>query len=151
MALMSALSARLVVRIAPRRLMLGGMTAMVIVTGLLLLTVTAGGVAPAATIALMAGFMASMGFVVANAMALATAEVRDAAGTGSAVLGFLQYALGAGASPLVGLAGEQSALPMGIAMFAAAVLAAAALVIFTRDHRSETAAAAELSVTAVVH
>lgn len=154
MAAMSALSARLVVRIAPRRLMLIGMTAMVMVTGLLLLTVTAGGVAPVPTIALMAGFMASMGFVVANAMALATAEVRHAAGTGSAVLGFLQYALGAGASPLVGLAGEHSAVPMGIAMFAAAVLAAAALIAFTRGRRSEavdTAGQAGPSVIAATH
>jgi DHA1 family bicyclomycin/chloramphenicol resistance-like MFS transporter len=151
MAVMSALSARLVVRIAPRRLMLGGMTAMVIVTGSLLLTVTVGGVAPLPTIALMAGFMACMGFVVANAMALATAEVRYAAGTGSAVLGFLQYALGAGASPLVGLAGEHSALPMGIAMFAAAVLAAAALLALTRGHRPESTDTAEPPVTLAAH
>lgn len=151
MAVMSALSARLVVRIAPRRLMLGGMTAMVIVTGSLLLTVTVGGVAPLPTIALMAGFMACMGFVVANAMALATAEVRYAAGTGSAVLGFLQYALGAGASPLVGLAGEHSALPMGIAMFAAAVLAAAALLALTRGHRPESTDTAEPPVILAAH
>lgn len=150
MAAMSWLSARLVVRIAPRRLMLGGITAMVIVTGLLLLTVTAGGVAPLPTIALMAGFAASMGLVVGNAMALATAEVRYAAGTGSAVLGFLQYALGAGASPLVGLAGERSAVPMGIAMFAAAVLAAAAIA-FTRNGRSETDDTAEPAITAATH
>jgi DHA1 family bicyclomycin/chloramphenicol resistance-like MFS transporter len=77
--------------------------------------------------------MASVGFVIANAMALATAEVREAAGTGSAVLGFLQYALGAGVSPLMGLAGEHSAVPMGITMFAAAVLALAALMFFTRS------------------
>ena len=77
-----------------------------------------------------------MGFVVANAMALATAEVRHAAGTGSAVLGFLQYALGAGA------------------MFAAAVLAALALVVLTRGRRSEAAGTiepAEPSVTAAAH
>jgi DHA1 family bicyclomycin/chloramphenicol resistance-like MFS transporter len=151
LALMNALSARLVVSIAPRRLMLGGMTAMVIVTGLLLLTVTAGGMPPLPTIALMGGFMASVGFVVANAMALATAEVREAAGTGSAVLGFPQYALGAGVSPLVGIAGEHSAVPMGIAMFAAAVLAAAALMIFTRTSRTAAVDTAEPPVKAVAH
>ncbi|NIH96350.1 DHA1 family bicyclomycin/chloramphenicol resistance-like MFS transporter [Mycolicibacterium fluoranthenivorans] len=137
MAVMSALSARLVTRVEPRTLLAAGVAAMVVVTGLLLITVTAGGVAPVPTIALMACFMASMGFIVANAMALATAEVRYAAGTGSAVLGFLQYALGAGASPLVGLAGEHSAVPMGIAMFGAAVLAAVALMVFTRGPRPE--------------
>lgn len=133
LALTNALSTRLVVRIPPRRLLLSGLTGMVIANGLLLLTVTVGGVAPVPTIALMACFMASVGFVIANAMALATAEVREAAGTGSAVLGFLQYALGAGVSPLMGLAGEHSAVPMGITMFAAAVLALAALMFFTRS------------------
>ncbi|MHA3021502.1 multidrug effflux MFS transporter [Mycobacterium sp. BMJ-28] len=146
MAAMSALSARLVGRIAPRRLLLGGVTAMVVVTALLLLAVTAGGVPPVPTIVAMAAFMASMGFVVANAMALATAEVRYAAGTGSAVMGFLQYALGAGVSPLVGLAGEHSAVPMGIAMFGAAVLAATMLAFFTRG--PEPAQPAEQAVAA---
>ncbi|MCV7251128.1 multidrug effflux MFS transporter [Mycobacterium hackensackense] len=150
MAVMSALSARLVTRVEPRTLLAAGVAAMVVVTGLLLITVTAGGVAPVPTIALMACFMASMGFIVANAMALATAEVRYAAGTGSAVLGFLQYALGAGASPLVGLAGEHSAVPMGIAMFGAAVLAAIALMVFTRGHRPEPADTPEPEVATAV-
>ncbi|SCX27006.1 multidrug effflux MFS transporter [Mycolicibacterium fluoranthenivorans] len=150
MAVMSALSARLVTRVEPRTLLAAGVAAMVVVTGLLLITVTAGGVAPVPTIALMACFMASMGFIVANAMALATAEVRYAAGTGSAVLGFLQYALGAGASPLVGLAGEHSAVPMGIAMFGAAVLAAVALMVFTRGHRAEPADTPEPEVATAV-
>lgn len=150
MAVMSALSARLVTRVEPRTLLTAGVAAMVVVTGLLLITVTAGGVAPVPTIALMACFMASLGFIVANAMALATAEVRYAAGTGSAVLGFLQYALGAGASPLVGLAGEHSAVPMGIAMFGAAVLAAVALLVFTRGHRPEPADMPEHEVATAV-
>ena len=42
-----------------------------------------------------------------NAAALAMREVRAVAGTGSAVLGFSQFALGALVSPLVGLGGEQ--------------------------------------------
>ncbi len=151
MAMMSAVSARLVGRISPRRLLHGGLAAMVLSTGLLLITVTVGGVAPVPTLGLMACFMASIGFSVANAMALATAEVRYAAGTGSAVMGFLQYVLGAGASPLVGLAGEHSAVPMGIAMFAAAVLAAIALVVFTRGHRPDLAAVVERDVAAAAH
>jgi MFS transporter, DHA1 family, multidrug resistance protein len=149
LALTNALSTRLVKRIAPRRLLLVGMAAMVIVTGLLLVTVTAGGVAPVPTMALMACFMATVGFVVANAMALATDEVREAAGTGSAILGFLQYALGAGVSPLVGLGGEQSAVPMGIAMFASAVLALAALMIFTRSRLTPTVDRARPSVIGI--
>ena len=41
-----------------------------------------------------------------NAAALAMSQVREVAGTGSAVLGFTQFALGALVSPLVGLGGE---------------------------------------------
>ncbi len=90
---------------------------------------------PWATIALSAGFMASIGFVYANATALATTEVRYAAGTGSAVLGFfLQYGDGRGDAAAGRLAGENSAVPMGSVMFGAAALAATALFALTRGH-----------------
>lgn len=110
----------------------------------MLLNVTVGGVLPWATIALMAGFMATIGFTFANATALALSEVRYAAGTGSAVLGFVQYSLGATVSPLIGLAGDANALPMGAMMLTAAALSATALFVLTRGHRPfrETSSAA---------
>ena len=88
------------------------------ITALMLLTVTMGEVAPVPTIALMGCFMAAIGFVYGHANMLATTEVHQAAGTGSAFLGFLQYTAGAIASPLVGVAGHSSAVPMGVVMFA---------------------------------
>jgi DHA1 family bicyclomycin/chloramphenicol resistance-like MFS transporter len=121
------LSARLVRSVAPRTLLTGGICAMIVITLLQLVNVTAGGVLPWVTIALMACFMGTLGFIYANATTLAIAEVRHAAGTGSALIGFLQYGLGAAASPLVGLAGQYSAVPMGVVMFGAAVVAAAML------------------------
>lgn len=127
-------SARLVRTVSPRKLLFGGVSAMVIVTLLMLLDVTVGGALPWATIALMACFMATLGFTFANATTLAIGEVRYAAGTGSAVLGFVQYGLGAVVSPLVGLAGEHSAVPMGAVMFGCAALAATALLVLTRGH-----------------
>lgn len=132
-----AISARLVGTVPPRRLLVSGISAMLVVTLLMLLNVTVGGVAGVVTIALMACFMATIGFTFSNATMLATAEVRYAAGTGSAVLGFLQYGLGALASPLVGMAGEDSAVPMGAVMFGAAVIAAVALFGLTRGATSE--------------
>ncbi|MGE2734329.1 multidrug effflux MFS transporter [Mycolicibacterium vaccae] len=131
-AVSGVLSARLVRSIAPRRLLIGGVTAMVTVATAMLLNVTVGGVIPWLTIALMACFMGTIGFIFANATALAIAEVRHAAGTGSAVLGFLQYGLGAAASPLVGLAGPDSAVPMAMVMLGGAALAAVALLTLTR-------------------
>lgn len=133
-AVSGVISARLVGRFGPRKLLLGGVSAMVVVAALMLLNVTVGGVVPAVTVALMACFMGTVGFTFANATTLAIGEVRHAAGTGSAVIGFLQYGLGAVASPLVGLAGEHSAVPMGVAMFTCAALAATALLVLTRGH-----------------
>lgn len=123
----SLVSARLVRRVAPQQVLTAGVTGMVLVTTLMLIDVTIGGVIAWVTIALMACFMGSVGFIYANAAALATTEVRHAAGTGSAVLGFLQYGAGAVTAPLVGLAGEATAVPMGVVMFVSAVLAAVAL------------------------
>jgi DHA1 family bicyclomycin/chloramphenicol resistance-like MFS transporter len=130
----SLTSARLVKNFSPRRVLMGGVTAVVVVTLLMLLNVTVGHVIPWATITLMACFMGSIGFVYANATALATTEVSHAAGTGSAVLGFLQYGMGAVTPPLVGMLGEGSAVPMGVVMFVAATLAASSLFVLTRGH-----------------
>lgn len=127
-------SARLVRVYSPRRVLMGGVTAMVAVTVLMLLNVTVGHVLGWATIVLMAGFMASIGFIYANATALAITEVPHAAGTGSAVLGFLQYGLGAITPPLVGLRGEHTAVPMGVVMFGAATMVALSLFGLARGH-----------------
>ncbi|KUI34321.1 MFS transporter [Mycobacterium sp. IS-1496] len=148
----SAISARLVKSVSPRSVLRGGVFAMVTVTTLLLVTVTVGHVTAWATIGLMACFMGSVGFIYANAAMLATTEVRHAAGTGSAVLGFLQYGTGALTPPLVGLAGQADAVPMGVVMFGFALLAAASFVLLTRGHvprdeAEEAAAVCEPAVT----
>jgi DHA1 family bicyclomycin/chloramphenicol resistance-like MFS transporter len=66
--------------------------------------------------------VAANGGIMGNAAALAMAEVRAVAGTGSAVLGFSQFALGAVVSPLVGLGGEGSAVVPALVMAAASAL-----------------------------
>jgi DHA1 family bicyclomycin/chloramphenicol resistance-like MFS transporter len=62
--------------------------------------------------------LTSLGFIMGNATALASREVRDIAGTGSALLGALQFGLGALVSPLVG----SSPLLMAGVMVSAALL-----------------------------
>ena len=123
--------------VAPRRVMAGGVITLVAITALLLATVTIGGVRPWPTIALMGCFMAGIGFLYGHAAMLAITEVRHAAGTGSAIFGFAQYAAGAVVSPLVGVAGHNSAVPMGVVMFASTSAAAAALFMLTRDSGGE--------------
>jgi DHA1 family bicyclomycin/chloramphenicol resistance-like MFS transporter len=56
-----------------------------------------------------------------SSAALAMAQVRDVAGSGSAVLGFTQFTLGAIVAPLVGLGGEDSAVVPALVMAVAAV------------------------------
>lgn len=67
--------------------------------------------------------VASLGLVLGNATTLALAAVPRAAGSASAVLGALQFALAAAVSPLVSLGGETTALPLAIVMITLAAIA----------------------------
>jgi DHA1 family bicyclomycin/chloramphenicol resistance-like MFS transporter len=75
-----------------------------------------------------------IGLVLGNATGLALDAVPSAAGTGSAVLGALQFGLAALVSPLVSIRGEQSAGPLATVMLTSAVIALAAHLI-GRDGR----------------
>ena len=66
--------------------------------------------------------VASNGAIMGNSAALAMAEVRPVAGTGSAVLGFAQFGLGAVVAPLVGLGGESSAVVPALVMTVSSAL-----------------------------
>lgn len=70
-----------------------------------------------------------LGFLNPNAMALAMQRHPQAAGTASALFGSAQFLCGAAVAPLVGIAGNHSALPMGIVM--ASLTAGAVLVRLT--------------------
>lgn len=69
----------------------------------------------------------SMGLILGNLTPLALSEMAKVGGAASALLGSLQFALAGAVSPLVSLAGEASAVPMGITMTVCAVLAVALL------------------------
>ncbi|MBM7460161.1 multidrug effflux MFS transporter [Rhodococcus coprophilus] len=71
--------------------------------------------------------MSSLGLIIANATTLALGEARRAAGTGSALLGALQFLLAAAIAPLVGIGGEETAVPMAVAMVVSSVIALGAL------------------------
>lgn len=67
--------------------------------------------------------VASLGLVFGNITALALSAVRRVAGTGSAVLGLLQFGLAGAVAPLVSLGGGTSAIPLALAMLVATVAA----------------------------
>ncbi|GAB3568021.1 multidrug effflux MFS transporter [Amycolatopsis endophytica] len=72
--------------------------------------------------------VSSIGLVMPNASSLALSEHPHNAGAASALLGVMQFVVGALATPLVGIGGDVSAVPMGAVMAAFAV---AALLVFT--------------------
>ncbi len=127
----SAAAAGLAGRVDYRRMAAIGLSvASVAAIGLLVCVLT--GVPTAPTLVLFGVFQGSLGFVFSNATTLALAESEAHAGTGSAFLGFLQFALAAVVAPLVGVAGEKTAVPMGLAMIMSIVLAVVAFVTLTR-------------------
>jgi DHA1 family bicyclomycin/chloramphenicol resistance-like MFS transporter len=118
----SAVSSRLN-RTIPSSRLLGVGLALTVGTTLVLLALVLTG-APAWTITIpIFVAVACQGLILGNATALALSAVPTAAGSGSAGLGALQFGLGAAVSPLVGLGGEHTALPLAIVMVTVAVLA----------------------------
>jgi DHA1 family bicyclomycin/chloramphenicol resistance-like MFS transporter len=67
----------------------------------------------------------AVGLIFPTANALAMADYPDLAGTASSLQGLSQFVFGAIAAPLVGIAGEQTALPLGIVATAVSICAMA--------------------------
>ncbi|MFJ3755658.1 multidrug effflux MFS transporter [Streptomyces sp. NPDC090080] len=84
------------------------------------------GLAPVATALFV--LMSAMGFTLPNAQSLALLRTRHTAGTASALLGTSSFLVGAVASPLVGIAGERTAVPMAVVQLAGALVALACFV-----------------------
>lgn len=120
--LAGAVSAKLVDRIAPRTQASFGLFIMLI--GVLTLTILIMIQANLWVIMPVLFFsLACCGFIFGNASALAIQQASKVAGTASAILGALQFLLGACAAPLVGIMGEHTAIPMVITMLVAIILA----------------------------
>jgi DHA1 family bicyclomycin/chloramphenicol resistance-like MFS transporter len=80
--------------------------------------------------------MSAFGAAVPAAITLGQNLGRTAPGAASALLGGLQFALGALASSLVGIFGETGSLPMASIMLGALILSALALVVLVRPWQS---------------
>lgn len=64
-----------------------------------------------------------VGITTTTSFALAIGAQKGSAGSASGIVGVLSFVCGAAVSPLVGLGGSQTALPLGIALFALSILA----------------------------
>jgi MFS transporter, DHA1 family, multidrug resistance protein len=117
------LSARYVGRVGSRRLLTIGLSVMAVSGVSLLAVVASGRIGLVGVLPCMFLTMASNGLAAPNAMALAMNDFPDAAGSASALLGVLQFGVGALVAPLVGLGGNADAMPMAIVMALSGVLA----------------------------
>jgi DHA1 family bicyclomycin/chloramphenicol resistance-like MFS transporter len=82
--------------------------------------------------------MSAQGLVGPNAGALASAEVPDHPGTGSSVLGFLQWCTAGVIAPLAGLGGAQTAVPMAVIVLVLVAVSSAALHLASVPHPQTT-------------
>ncbi|GAA2284259.1 multidrug effflux MFS transporter [Streptomyces hawaiiensis] len=85
--------------------------------------------------------MSAMGITLPNTQALALMRTKHAAGSASALLGTSSFLIGAIASPLVGVAGEDTALPMAVVQLAAALVALACFMGMCRPWKQESSRA----------
>jgi DHA1 family bicyclomycin/chloramphenicol resistance-like MFS transporter len=128
--LASQIGRALVDRLGPRRLLDAGVTLS-----------AAGGLGVLASVVLDVGLptllpsffvlVSSIGLVFPNATALALADHPRTAGSASAGLGLSQFAIGALAAPLAGVAGSETALPLAIVAATLSVGSLACLVLLT--------------------
>ncbi|MCP3425460.1 multidrug effflux MFS transporter [Rothia sp. AR01] len=124
-------SSILVKRVPPRRIATVGLgVSLTGAVGLLVLSLVGLSLAP--TLILLFLCVAAQGLIFGNITSLAVTEGRDVAGSASALLGSLQFGMGALVSPLVGLGGETAVLPMSLTMLICATLAVGALALTPR-------------------
>jgi DHA1 family bicyclomycin/chloramphenicol resistance-like MFS transporter len=78
--------------------------------------------------------MTAQGLIGPNAGALASAEVPEHPGTGSALLGFVQWVAAGTIAPIAGLGGEHTAVPMALLMTGGAAVSLLGLLVLARPH-----------------
>jgi DHA1 family bicyclomycin/chloramphenicol resistance-like MFS transporter len=118
----SQVNALLLGRLEPRRLLVAAAGVMIVAaTALTVVAVEDLGLAP--FVACLVLLMGTWGFVPANAIALASADHPDVAGSASALLGLAQYGIAALAAPIVGVGGS-SPVPMAVVILVLAGLCA---------------------------
>ena len=126
MLICSMISTSLVGRVGPRRLARIGVL-ISLSASLLFLIHALMGPSLIPTMILLFLVVSSQGLIFGNLTSLALGEGRDRAGASSALIGSLQFGMGAVVSPLVGLGGDTAVLPMAVCM----ILCAAGSVIVT--------------------
>ncbi|MFD9438886.1 Bcr/CflA family multidrug efflux MFS transporter [Streptomyces sp. NPDC060006] len=82
--------------------------------------------------------MSAMSLCMPNTNALALMRTRHSAGSASALLGTSSFLVGAIATPLVGVAGEHTAVPMAVVQLACSLVAVGCFMALCRPWRNQT-------------
>ncbi len=128
-------NARIAERVGPTRMLGAGALLLLLGTGGMLALVLTGTLAIWSFISCAFLLTAGAGVTMSNASALALAAAAHARGFGAALMGSLQFTLGGLLAPLVGAWGDDTAVPMGVAIFSAACLATIFAVLGVRSLR----------------
>ncbi|GAA1464737.1 multidrug effflux MFS transporter [Microbacterium thalassium] len=119
----NVINARVAVRVGPDRMLVAGFV-LALLAGISFATLSATDtLVPATFIATAFVLSGGVGLTMSNASALALARASHARGSGAALFGAGQFAVGALVSPLVGLWGEDTATPMVVVMLACSTIA----------------------------
>ncbi|WP_405858786.1 multidrug effflux MFS transporter [Streptomyces sp. NBC_01515] len=132
----------LVGRVSMDKVLGAGLAVVLLAATALLLMATGvfGGVGLVPVAAGLFVLMSAMGVTLPNAQTLALMRTRHSAGSASALLGTSSFLIGAVASPLVGIAGEHTAVPMAVVQLVAALVAVACFVGMCRPWNTRTTA-----------
>jgi DHA1 family bicyclomycin/chloramphenicol resistance-like MFS transporter len=132
MTVAALVAARLAGRVATRRVILTGQLAALAAGVAMLVGALFFGTPLLLAIVCFLVLMTAQGLIGPNGGALAAAEVPEHPGTGSAVLGFVQWVAAGTIAPIAGLGGEHTAVPMALLMTGGAALSMVGLLVLAR-------------------
>jgi DHA1 family bicyclomycin/chloramphenicol resistance-like MFS transporter len=138
MTIAALVAARLAGRVSTRKLVLTGQIAALAAGTAMLVGAIAFSTPQLLAIICFFVLMTAQGLLIPNAGALASAEVPDHPGTGSALLGCVQWVAAGVIPPIAGLGGATTAVPMAVLMVAGAAVSLFGLLVLARPAPSAT-------------
>ena len=135
MTVAALIAARLAGRVATRKVILAGLIAALVAGVVMLAGALWFGTPLLVAVVCFLVLMTAQGLIVPNGGALASAEVPEHPGTGSAVLGFVQWVAAGIIAPIAGLGGDDTAAPMALLMIAGPVLSMIGLLVVARPQK----------------
>jgi DHA1 family bicyclomycin/chloramphenicol resistance-like MFS transporter len=140
MTVAALLAARLAGRVSTRKVILAGQVAALAAGAAMLAGALWFGTPLPLAIVCFLVLMTAQGLIGPNGGALASAEVPEHPGTGSAMLGFAQWVAAGTVAPIAGLGGEDTAVPMALLVIAGAALSMVGLLVLARPAAKVTRA-----------